>query len=148
MSTKYRKKQLIELIDKYVPTMTEYMKEEHNVINNAIYLIKFNNIPVYIGQSTKGVNRLYTHLHNLFNKSELFGIYKEEIFEKKITISVKLLEKNIKDEEREQAEVELVNKYKPILQMATGKTDRCIPMDKRRPAIEEHILKKLQNISN
>lgn len=130
-----------EWIEKYVPSMKNYMDKEYNKINNAVYIIKFNDIYVYCGESIKAINRLCVHLYNIYSNSyDYFGITKDEIHDNKVKISVYILEDSIcKKQCRKQKELKYIDKYKPILQTLKVGSDRCIRKNRRRQKIVECV---------
>lgn len=95
----------------------------------AIYCIKLNNIPLYIGESIKPVKRLIVHAYNICNHPEIFGLKSSDLA--KNIISVELLETSLyKSDARKTKEASYISSLHPLLQKCDG-TDSCIPRTSR-----------------
>lgn len=137
-------------IKRYIPTMNEYIDNYYDIVNCGVYLIKFNDIPVYVGESPKICNRLVVHCHNLFKEPmKYFAISKEEIESGRINISVEELQTGLYDDnKRKLKEKELIKEYRPILQKPETGTDICISRVDRRKVIEKTVFKFKSDVSN
>lgn len=105
-------------IAKYIPTMDEYINNSYDRMNFGVYLIAFNDVPVYVGESVKTCNRLVVHCHHLYEDPDTyFAVSKKEIEDEVIKISIKVLAENLlNDNDRKDAEKEFIRIHRPILQ--------------------------------
>ena len=130
-------------IEKNIPTLTELLVKNYRQIQPAVYCIKFNDIPVYVGEALKASDRLIVHAHNLYRKPlDYFGVEEQEISSGKVEIQMTILKDNINDYElRKQNELLCIDQLGPLLHKNDG-TDRCIPRKNRRGVIVRKIINK------
>lgn len=113
-----------------IPTLEPLIAKYYDTCLFAIYCIKLNSKPLYIGESIRTVRRLCVHAYNICHFPELFGLEKDNLG--KNIISVELLETAIYGESiRKKTELHYISKLKPIIQKCDGTTDSCIPRNKR-----------------
>lgn len=128
-----------EWIRTNIPSLKKLIDKNYNDCLFAVYCIRINGIPLYVGESIRAVGRLCVHAYNLCNYPSLFGLDDKD-FNKNI-VSVELLETSIYGERlRKQTELHYVSALKPILQKNDG-TDRCIPKSTRRNRVLPYLKK-------
>ena len=162
-----------DFICTYIPNQAKFIDNFYLCNNNScnenagVYMIKFNNKAVYIGQAGNIAYRLITHIYNLVNKKTEWGIELYYIENGYINLDISILEDSILNEnKRKQKEYEYINLELPILQncyekyypydkakkYSNGKwmkrkdipADWCIRKALRKEAIKENL--KLENI--
>ncbi|MBR3920319.1 MAG: hypothetical protein IKJ47_00120 [Oscillospiraceae bacterium] len=126
-------------IKENIPTLEPLIEKYYDSCLFAIYCIKLNSKPLYIGESIRTVRRLCVHAYNICHFPELFGLKEEDI--EKNTITMELLEKDICGEStRKNTELYYISKLKPIIQKG-GTTDSCIPRKKRAEKVLPYLNK-------
>lgn len=126
-------------IKENIPTLESLILKDYDTCLFAVYCIKLNGQPLYVGESIRTVRRLCVHAYNICHFPELFGLEEEDLG--KNSISVELLETSIyKKTMRKKTELHYISTLKPIIQKGDG-TDSCIPRNKRA----EKVLPYLNN---
>jgi|SRR5699024_5372277 len=113
-------------INEYV--MRNYKEMDSKEVS-GIYIIKFNDLPIYIGESGQMGKRFVEHMYNLATDGiNFFGVKLNEVIEKKVKVRIDILENELIDISiRKKKEVEAIKKHEPILQV---KYKRYHPRDK------------------
>ena len=123
----------MEYIKNHIPTLDAFRIKENDVLA-AVYMIKINKKPVYIGQSLRTVRRLYTHAYHLATDSETyFGIRSEEIETIEVVVSTPPI---FHETSRLTAEEAFIKSQKPALQpyynIPGMRPDACLPRGQAR----------------
>lgn len=115
----YENKKGRSLILKYIDNANKIDEQYKNDIpqNSGVYMITFNKIPIYIGESNNVYYRILEHLYNIFEQKKEWGIKPSNIFTGKIIIDFEILHSHITDvENRKSLESEEIIMRKPLLQ--------------------------------
>ncbi|WP_338657020.1 hypothetical protein V6B14_22720 (plasmid) [Sporosarcina psychrophila] len=140
----YKKSDSRKWIERNIPTLNELLEKNYCKLQQGVYCIQFNDIPVYVGEGVKASDRLLVHAHNLYREPLVyFGVEEEEINSGKVKIQVRILKEKLSDDElRKENELSCIKQLKPLLQKNDG-TDICIPRRDRRKVIEKEIFNHL-----
>lgn len=128
-----------EWIRTNIPSLKKLIDKNYNDCLFAVYCIRINGTPLYVGESVRTVRRLCVHAYNLCNFPTLFGLEKENLGSN--NISVELLETAIYgDNLRKATEWHYISTLKPLLQKSDG-SDSCIPKRARGNTILPYLNK-------
>lgn len=99
--------------------VNKYYKAKDTNEASGVYMIRFNNLPIAIGESSQMGVRFIEHMRALEEDgNELWGVNIEEIKTGKVTIKIEVLKTGLLNEiDRREAEISGINEYQPIFQV-------------------------------
>jgi len=111
-------------IKKHIPKLDTLIETQYDSCIFGVYILRFNNIPWYCGESVRLVRRLCVHAWNLrFNSENVFGVTTEMLDE--IAVDVEIVSQGLFEQlDRKSEELFWISRFKPVLQPNTG-TDLC-----------------------